>query len=185
MTTVRPEPTAIPNPERTVTIDDDGVQLHFTFADCMSYHGPGFPGGVAHAFAVLGRALPVLAARTADGRLDRRDVRIRTSFGGPGARDAIELVTRSVTGGRFEVVPELARPERGTTLARYVFEVSAGEETVTCVLRNDGIVADEFIALGAQPEKTAAELAHLEVLKVEMRDRILGRTPELVYDLEG
>lgn len=185
MTTVRPEPTAAPNPDRTVQIDDDGVALSFTFADCMNYHGPGFPGGVAHAFAVLGRALPELAARSANGRLDRRDLTIRTSFGGPGARDAFELITRAVTGDRFQVVPELARTERGTTLARYVFELSAGDATVTCVLRNDGIVADEFIALGAQPEKTDAELAHLEVLKVEMRDRILGRTPELVYDLEG
>ena len=94
-------------------------------------------------------------------------------------------MTRAVTGDRYAVLPELARPERGNTLARYVFEVSAGDATVTCVLRNDGIVADEFIELTAKPEKTADELAHLEVLKLEMRDRILEREPEMVYDLEG
>ncbi|MCC3298062.1 hypothetical protein LOC59_00515 [Arthrobacter sp. zg-Y916] len=178
------EQTPVPDADRTVTVWEDGVQLDFTFADCMRYHGPGFPGGVAHAFAVLGRALPELAAR-AGGRVERRQIRIRTAFPGPGGRDAIELVTRAVTGERFEVVPELARPERGNTLARYVFEISAGNATVTCVLRDDGIVADEFIELGAKPDKTEAELAHLEVLKAEMRDRILERDPAMVYDLEG
>ncbi|MCC9145205.1 MULTISPECIES: hypothetical protein [unclassified Arthrobacter] len=180
-----PEPTPVPHPERTVTVWEDGVELNFTFADCMKYHGPGFPGGVAHAFAALGRALPELAARTPDGRVERRAIRIRTPFGGPGGRDAFELVTRAVTGDRFAVLPELARPERGNTLARYVFEISAGDATVTCVLRDEGIVAGEFIELTAKPDKTAAELAHLEVLKREMRDRILERDPEMVYDLEG
>ena len=181
----RPEATPVPNADRTVTVWEDGMKLDFTFADCMRYHGPGFPGGVAHAFAALGRALPELAARTAGGRVERRQIRVRTAFPGPGGRDAIELVTRAVTGERFEVVPELARPERGSTLARYVFEISAGDSTVTCVLRDDGIVADEFIELGAKADKTDAELARVEVLKVQMRDRILERDPAMVYDLEG
>ena len=172
-------------PGRTLTVWEDGTELDFTFVDCTKYHGPGFPGGVAHAFAALGRALPELAARTPGGRVERRGIRIRTPFGGPGARDAFELVTRAVTGDRYTVLPELARPERGSTLARYVFEISAGDATVTCVLRDDGIVTDEFIALGAKPDKTEAELAHLEVLKAEMRDRILERNPAQVYDLEG
>ena len=180
----RPEPTPIPNPTRTLTVWEDGVQLDFTFADCMKYHGPGFPGGVAHAFAALGRALPELAARSGNDRVERRAIRVRTPFGGPGARDAFELVTRAVTGERYTVLPELARPERGNTLARYVFELSTPEASVTCVLRDDGIVADEFIELTAKPDKTADELAHLEVLKLEMRDRILERDPDRVYDLE-
>ena len=181
----RAEPRPIPNPDRTLTVEENGVRLDFTFADCMKYHGPGFPGGVAHAFAALGRALPELAARTPGGRVERRAVRVRTPFGGPGARDAFELVTRAVTGDRYAVLPELARPERGNTLARYVFEISAGDASVTCVLRNDGIVTDEFIELTAKPNKTASELEHLEVLKLEMRDRILARDPEMVYDLEA
>ncbi|MBP3036490.1 hypothetical protein J2M53_09515 [Arthrobacter sp. zg-ZUI100] len=178
-------PGTVPNPERTVTVWEDGVQLDFTFADCMKYHGPGFPGGVAHAFAVLGRALPELAARTPGGRVERRGIRIRTPFGGPGARDAFELVTRAVTGDRYAVLPELARPERGNTLARYVFELATDAASVTCIIRDDGIVAEEFINLTAKPDKTAEELSHLEDLKVEMRDRILSRDPASVYDLEG
>ena len=150
----------------------------------MKYHGPRLPGGVAHAFATLGRALPELASRIPDGRVERRNIRIRTPFGGPGARDAFELVTRAATGDRYSALPEPARPERSNTVARCVFELSAGDARVTCVLRDDGIVADEVIELTAKPDKTAVELAHLEDLKVQMRDRILERDPALVYNVE-
>ncbi len=37
-----------------------GVPLGFSFEDLMSYHGPGSPGGVAHGFKVMERALPLL-----------------------------------------------------------------------------------------------------------------------------
>lgn len=37
-----------------------GRILGFTYDDLMRYHGPGFPGGVAHAFKVLERGLPLL-----------------------------------------------------------------------------------------------------------------------------
>lgn len=126
----------------------------------------------------------MLAAGSADGRAERRDIRVRTPFGGPGARDTFELVTRAVTENRYAVLPDLARTERGSTLARYVFELSTGDATVTCVIRDDGIVTHEFIELTGKPDKTSAELAHLEVLKQEMRDRILERDPAAVYDVE-
>ena len=48
----------------TLGVVDQGVRLEFSFADLMRYHGPGSPGGVAHAYQVLERALPLLA-RTA------------------------------------------------------------------------------------------------------------------------
>lgn len=170
---------------REITLWENGLAHTFTFADCMRYHGPEFPGGVAHAFAALGRAIPALEARLESGRVDRRALRIRTPFGGPGARDAFELMTRSVTGDRYEIIPDLARPERGTTLQRYVFEFSVGEVTVTSVIRDTDIVVPEFIELTARPGKGEAELERLEVLKREMRDRILALPPEEVYDLEG
>lgn len=93
-------------------------------------------------------------------------------------------MTRAVREERYEVLPELARPERGNTLARYVFEISSGDATITSVIRDAGIVADEFIELTAKPGKSDEELAHLEVLKVEMRDRVLGADPAEVYDAE-
>ena len=73
---------------------DAGAPASFTFEDMLRYHGPGSPGGVAHAYKVLERALPLLAP---DGPPERREIVVRTAFGGPGARDGFELVTRAVT----------------------------------------------------------------------------------------
>lgn len=42
--------------EPTIDVLDGGRLLTFGLADLMRYHGPGFPGGVAHAFTVLAAA---------------------------------------------------------------------------------------------------------------------------------
>ena len=34
----RPEATPVPSEDRTVTVWEDGMQLDFTFADCMRYN---------------------------------------------------------------------------------------------------------------------------------------------------
>ena len=104
-----------------IEVIDRGRRIAFSFEDVMRYHGPSSPGGVAHAFKVLERALPLLAP---GGLCERREIVVETAFGGPGARDAFELVTRAVTGERFRVDPALARPERGRTLERFVFRLA-------------------------------------------------------------
>ena len=76
-----------------IAVVDSGRLLRFTFEDLIAYHGPGSPGGVAHAFKVMRRAWPLLAA---DATPERRAITVRTAFGGPGARDGFELVTRAV-----------------------------------------------------------------------------------------
>ncbi|HEX7276665.1 MAG TPA: hypothetical protein VF244_04760, partial [Acidimicrobiales bacterium] len=155
----------------SLDVFEDGHRITFTFEDLMRYHGPGYPGGVAHAFKVMERALPLLEP---DGPLERREVSIRTSFGGPGARDAFEMVLRTATGDRYVVDQALACPERGTTLERYVFGLTYRDRTVTLVIR-EGFVTDEFIALSRKEGRTPDEDAHLAVLKQEMADRLLAR----------
>lgn len=81
----------------TIQVVDRGRPIGFSFDDMLRYHGGGSPGGVAHAFKVLERALPLLSP---DGLSERREIVVETAFGGPGARDAFELVTRAVTGDR-------------------------------------------------------------------------------------
>lgn len=160
---------------------DQGHRLTYTFQDLMKYHGPGFPGGVAHAFKVMERALPLLDP---DGVPERRELRVRTAFSGPGARDAFEMVTRAVTEGRYVVDPALARADRGRTLERYVFEFTYRDRTVTLLIR-DGLVRDEFIELSRKQGRTADEDDHLTVLKQEMADRLLATPAIDVYDVEG
>ena len=159
-------------------VADRGQRLAFSFEDLMRYHGPGSPGGVAHAFKVLERALPLLAP---DGLCERREIVVETAFGGPGARDAFELVTRAVTGERYHLDPGLARPERGRALERFVFRLAYRERVTTLELR-EGFVTDEFIDLARTDPRSAGQERRLDVLKREMAERVMARPAAEVYD---
>lgn len=163
-----------------IDVIDQGQLIRLSFEDMMRYHGPGFPGGVAHAFKVMERALPLLGD---DGPPERREITIHTPFRGPGARDAFEMATRAVTEGRYHVGPALERPGRGTTLERYVFQLTHRDRSVTLQIR-EGFVIDEFIGLARKLDRTPAEDARLSVLKQEMADRLMSRPAAEVYDVD-
>ena len=165
----------------TIATLDRGRPIAFTFEDMLSYHGPGSPGGVAHAFKVLERGLGLLEP---DGPPERRDVSVLTAFGGPGARDGFELVTRAVTEGRYTVDPAFARPERGRVLERFVFRLSYRERAVTLILR-DGYVTEEFIDLARNEQRSDDEEARLALLKTEMAERLMASAAAEVYDVAG
>ncbi len=162
----------------TIAVVDQGQPIAFSFDDMMRYHGPAAPGGVAHAFKVLERALALLEP---GGSPERREITIETAFGGPGARDAFELVTRAVTEDRYVVDPRLERPERGRTLERFVFRVGYRDRAVTLLVR-EGWVTDEFIELARREPRTAEEDDRLAVLKREMADRVMSAPAIDVYD---
>jgi hypothetical protein len=162
----------------TLMVVDQGRLLRFGVEDLMRYHGPLAPGGVAHGYTAMARAFTLLSPDTPP---ERRDIHLRTAFPGPGARDAVELVTRAVTENRYVVDPALSRPDRGRTLERYVFRFSYREHTVTLILRDDGFVTDEFITLSRTDPRTAEQESHLTVLKQEMTDRLLAVPTDQVY----
>ena len=162
----------------TIVVVEQGHSIAFSFDDMMSYHGPGSPGGVAHAFKVLERALPLLEPQ---GAPERREITIETAFGGPGARDAFELVTRAVTDDRYVVDRRLERSERGRTLERFVFRLGYRARVVTLVVR-EGYVTDEFIELARKERPTAEDDNRLAVLKREMADRVMSTAAIDVYD---
>ncbi|MBP2559370.1 hypothetical protein J2857_002139 [Neorhizobium galegae] len=162
----------------TIDVLEDGKPLSYTYADLMHFHGFGFPGGVAHAFKVMQRAMPLLSP---DGPPERREIVIRTAFRGPGGRDAFEMVTRGLTEGRYTVDQGLEKPERGNILERYVFELSYRGKTVTLQLK-EGHVRDEFITVSRKPDRTPAEEERLVWLKQEMADRLLALPADAVYE---
>jgi hypothetical protein len=162
----------------TIEVVDRGRLITVSFDDVLRYHGPGSPGGAAHAFKVLERALPLLDL---EGPCERREIVVETAFGGPGARDAFELVTRAVTGDRYRVDPALARPERGRALERFVFRLGYRERWATLALR-EGFVTDEFIDLARTEARTATQERRLDILKREMADRVMARPAVEVYD---
>ena len=164
----------------TLVIVDQGVTLTFSFADLMRYHGPKSPGGVAHAYKVLERGLPLLAP---DGVPERREITVRTAFGGPGARDVFELVLRAVTGERYTVDPALARPDRGRAAERFVFVLANREREVTLAVR-DGFVTDEFVDLARTEPRTPEQESRLTALKTEMAERVMAAPADAVYSAE-
>jgi hypothetical protein len=151
---------------------DRGTRLEFDFDDLMRYHGPGSPGGVAHAYKVLELALPLLGDPP-----ERREVELATAFGGPGARDSFELVLRAVTEGRYTVDPGLARPERGWTRERFVFRLACRGRAVELGVC-EGFVTEEFLTL-ARSENPGPRL---DVLKHEMADRVMSADAAAVYE---
>lgn len=157
-----------------------GRTIAYSFEDMLKYHGPGSPGGVAQAFKVMERAFAVLAP---DGAPIRREITVRTSFGGPGARDGFEAVTRAVSGDRFTRDPALARPELGRERERFVFVVGYRDRSVTLVLR-EGFVTPEFIDLARKDGRTEQEKARLEELKAEMAQTVMAADAADVYDLD-
>ena len=131
------------------------------------------------AFKVLERGLALLAGGEPP---ERREISVRTAFGGPGARDGFELVTRAVTGERYVVDKSLARPQRGRTRTNFVFELTCGETTVTLLLR-EGFVTDEFIDMIAKQDKTPADEQRFVELKEELAARVMGATADEVYEI--
>jgi len=163
----------------TITVRERGRLIEFSFEDMLSYAGPHSPGGVAHAFKALQRAIAVLSP---DVPPQRRSIAVRTPFQGPGARDGFEAVTRAVTDGRYIVDTTLARPGLGRLRQSFVFEVGIGDRTVTLLLR-DGFVTDEFIDLAGKAARSEAEESRLDELKAQLAQRVMGAPAEHVYDV--
>lgn len=156
-------------------VTERGSRLTFTFEDVLRYHGGHSPGGAAIAYKVLERALPELAP------CERREIEVETAFGGPGARDAFELVTRAVTDGRYRVDAALERPERGRVLERFAFRLSCPGRSVDLLLR-EGFVDEEFVDL-ARARRDEAQEARLDQLKRALAERVLARPAAEVVEL--
>jgi hypothetical protein len=163
---------------QAIAVLDAGQLFSCSYEEIMKYHGCGSPGGVAHAFKVMERAWPLLSPNPSPP--ERREITVTTAFGGPGARDAFEFVTRAVTGERYVVDPALALPERGTTLERFVFRLGYRESAVTLLLC-EGYVTEEFIELAREPRRSDEQEQRLSVLKREMADRVMAAPAAEVY----
>lgn len=161
-----------------LAVVERGTPISFSFEDLRRYHGAGSPGGVAHAFKVLERALPLLEPH---GKCERREIVIETAFGGPGARDAFEVVTRAVTDGRFRVDLSLTLPRRGRARERFVFRLAYRGRATTLALR-DGFVSEDFIDLARTESRTGEQERTLDAMKQDMAERVMSRPADEVYE---
>ena len=62
----------------SIQIQDNGQTINIAFADILQYHGGLLPGGVAHAFQAMRAAFAALGEQP----LQRREIQVRTAFGG-------------------------------------------------------------------------------------------------------
>ena len=162
----------------TLTVEEPGRTITFTFDDMMRYHGPHSPAGVAMAFKVMQRAF---AALSPDKPPDRRTIEVRTAFRGPGARDGFEAVTRAVSDGRYLVDRTLVRPDRGRLLEDFVFVVDIALRSLTLLLR-DGFVTAEFIDLARTENRTESQERRLDELKEQLAQRVMSTAPDELFD---
>lgn len=165
----------------TIQLTERGRTISYTFDDVLRYHGPGSPGGAAIGFKALERALPLLDP---DGPCERREIVVETAFGGPGARDAFEMLARAVSGERFHLDPALARPRRGRTLERFVFRFTYRETSATLLLR-EGFVTDAFIDLARTESRDPEQERRLNALKLELADKVMAHDASEVFDAPG
>jgi hypothetical protein len=162
-------------------VRDHGDLLRFSFDDLVKYSGRSSIGGVAHGFKVMERALPLLGDGAAP---DRVDITIESAFGGGGARDAFEMVTRAVTGGRFRFDADLAPDGPPSPMGRYVFRFSHQAGTVVQLTLRPGLVRDEFIDLATRGPENPAEEQRLADLKQQMADLLMSLPAAEVYAAE-
>lgn len=153
----------------SIEVQEQGTALAFSFQEMLRYSGPDSPAGVALGFKVMERAFALLEP---DGWVERREVVVETAFAGPGARDAFELVTRSLTDDRYVVDAGWERPERGHSLRTFCFRINYRDRTAKLLLR-EGFVADEFVRLAQSPELTAEEQQRLVTMKPALAGRLM------------
>ena len=129
----------------------------------MSYHGPGSPGGVAHAFKVQPRPAAAWSGGLLRAPGDRGGDRVRR------ARRARRVRAGHSSGHRESVPrgPGLARTERGRALEAFVFRLGYRGRVTTLVVR-EGFVTEEFIDLARTEQRTPDEERRLDLLKREM-----------------
>lgn len=161
---------------------DRGHPHEVSYSDVLTYHGQRSIAGVAHGFKAMQRAWPLLAGGQPP---ERYELHIDSAFGGDGARDAFEMVTRAVTGERYRFVPEIApasAPEAPE--GRFFFRFRYRDATVDTTLR-DGLVSDEFLERVCRGAKTRAEEEAVAGMKRAMAAQVMGLPPGEVYEATG
>lgn len=157
--------------------DIDGP-IEITFDDLKKFHGTRSLCGLSVGYTVLRAAWASLS----DGEpLDRNDIKVETAFGGPGARDAVEMVTRAVSREAFHLVSDkkpdahIAEAAKGA----YWYRVTAKGKAVEFGLKQN-ILPKEFVTLRRKVlagTATTAETTTFRGLQIELSERLLSMEP--------
>lgn len=159
-------------------IQDIDGSIEITFDDVKKFHGTRSLCGLTVGFTVLRAAWASLS----DGKpLDRNDISVATAFPGPGARDAVEMVTRAVTRGAFKVVSDKQPNDQIAEAAKgaYWYRIKANSRAIELGLKQ-GILPDDFLRLRRKilaGDTTASEESAFRALQFELSNRLLSMNP--------
>ncbi len=155
-----------------VKVIEKGVELNIPFHACVLYHGKDSIGGLSLGYRLMYWALNYLAE---DGEIPKReDISFKTAFPGPGLRDAVEMISRVVTYGRYEVLKEAPSCAPEGVYGRMYFEISLRDKTVKVALK-PGVIGEDFIQTGRSFKKenlTPEGLQHWEDLKKNLSEKV-------------
>jgi len=163
----------------TLVVLDQGESIAITFDDLLKYHGRSSIAGVAHAFKAMERAFPLLSPGEPP---ERYDITVESGFPGGGARDAFEMVTRAVTGDRYQLVSAPTGAEAPEAPGGHFFFRLGYRETAVEVSARAGLVPEGFLELACREAPTPAEAVRAQQLKEEMAERLLSLPAKEVYD---
>lgn len=162
----------------TLTIQDIDGPIEITFDDLKKFHGTRSICGLTVGYTMLRAAWECLS----DGNpLDRNTIEVDTAFGGPGGRDAVEMVTRAVSREAFKVVSDKQPDTKIAEAAKgaYWYRVSAGGKTVELGLKPD-VMPKEFVRLRRlmlANEATAEQREEFRTLQLKLSNRLLSTEP--------
>ncbi len=150
-----------------IRVSENGHVIEYRLDDLIKFHGFQFHCGLTIAYRAMQAALPELS----DDRCpDRRGITVGAAFQGPGARDAIEMVTRAVSDQRFDDYRGQHVGQEAPT-GHFAFEFRYGERTVCAVMR-PGHVEDEFIALAKTVNRSDEQQKKFAVVRAAMIDHM-------------
>ena len=162
----------------TLEILDQGDLISLSFDDLLKYHGRSSIAGVAHAFKAMERAFPLLSPGTPP---DRGELTVESGFPGDGAKDAFEMVTRAVTGGRYGPTEVPAGVDAPIAPGGHFFFRLGYRGRVVELTLEGGLVPDEFLDVACKEAPTPADAERARQLKEEMAQRLLSLPAEAVY----
>ena len=165
-------------------IQDIDGSIEITFDDVKKFHGTRSLCGLTVGFTVLRAAWASLS----DGKpLDRNDISVATAFPGPGARDAVEMVTRAVSRGAFKVVSDkqpdgqIAEAAKGA----YWYKFTGNGKSVEIGLKPD-VMPKDFVRLRRKlldQKATDEEKTTFRGLQFELSNRLLSMDPMSAFNL--
>jgi len=163
--------------------DIDGP-IEITFDDLKKFHGTRSICGLTVGYTMLRAAWESLG----DGKpLDRTAITVETAFGGPGGRDAIEMVTRAVSRDAFTLVSDkqpnahIAEAAKGA----YWYRVSVNGRSVELGLKPN-MMPEQFVSLRRKllsGDATEEERAAFRNLQFELSNRLLSMEPLKAFNV--